>query len=89
MLLLKPDDSPGFFTVMDEDGKHVGRIFESKAAPREAIWFWTIDWFCRRGNGPHQGNTRSRLGATIAFRQAWDAGIAERKVEDAAPQTRP
>jgi hypothetical protein len=55
MLHLKPFDSPGFFVVLSDDGKHVGRIFKSNSAPRERPWLWTIEWFSRRGAGPHEG----------------------------------
>lgn len=75
MLRLKRDREgmPGFYVVALEDGRHVGRIFKSNSAPRDAPWFWTLDWLSRRGPGPHQGNAATREDAMKAFRAAWDA----------------
>jgi hypothetical protein len=72
MLHLRPDDSPRFFVVLSDDGKHLGRIFKSNSAPHDRPWLWTIEWFSRRGGGPHEGFESTREDAMKAFRAAWD-----------------
>jgi hypothetical protein len=73
MLRLKPEGSADFFQVLTEDGRHAGRIFKSNSAPAETPWFWTIEWFSRRGTGPHQGYGATPEAAMMAFRRAWDS----------------
>jgi hypothetical protein len=72
MLQLKRDVRPDVFLVVLESGQPIGRIFLSKAAPRELPWCWTISFFERRGGGPHQGFESTREDSTEGFRAAWD-----------------
>jgi len=72
-LQLKRDDSPDYFLAVLDDGKVAGRIFKSKSAPRELPWCWTISFFERRGEGPHQGFEPTQQQAESVFRSAWDA----------------
>ena len=72
MLFLKSVGGADHFEVVSDD-KHVGRIFKSNSAPRDTPWLWTIEWFSRRGSGPHQGFEPTREDAMRAFRNAWYA----------------
>ncbi len=54
-------------------GRYVGRIFYVGAgAPKEAPWFWGIEFHEWRGSdGPQYGNAANRDAAMKAFRAAW------------------
>ena len=56
------------------EGRHVGRIYKAVShAPREAPWFWGLDFFEWQGSdGPQYGNAATLESAKQAFR----AGIA-------------
>ena len=51
-----------------------GRIYKAVShAPREAPWFWGLDFFEWQGSdGPQYGNAADREAAMKAFRAAWD-----------------
>jgi hypothetical protein len=43
------------------------------SAPREAPWFWGLEFFEWQGSdGPQYGNVANREAAMKAFRTAWD-----------------
>jgi len=56
------------------DGRYVGRIYKAVShAPREAPWFWGLDFFEWQGSdGPQYGNAAKLEAAKQAFRAAWD-----------------
>ena len=56
------------------EGRCVGRIYKAISyAPREAPWFWGLDFFEWQGSdGPRYGNAVDRETAMKAFRAAWD-----------------
>ena len=56
------------------EGRHVGRIYKAVShAPREAPWFWGLDFFEWQGSdGPQYGNVATLEAAKQAFRAAWD-----------------
>jgi hypothetical protein len=51
-----------------------GRIYKAVShAPREAPWFWGLDFFEWQGSDePQYGNVASLEAAKHAFRAAWD-----------------
>jgi hypothetical protein len=76
MLLLKRDPNAHYmesYNVLFE-GRCVGRIYKAIShAPREAPWFWGLDFFEWQGDdGPQYGNVANREAAMKAFRVAWD-----------------
>ena len=56
------------------EGRHVGPHYKAVShAPREAPWFWGLDFFQWQGSDWSQyGNAASREAAMKAFRTAWD-----------------
>ena len=70
---LKRDGDRDCFLAIVDGGKLAGRIFKSKSAPRELPWCWTISFFERHGDGPHQGFEPTQDQAEAAFRAAWDS----------------
>ena len=82
ILILKrnPDaESSESYNVLLE-GRYVGRIFKADAyAPREAPWFWGLQFHEWQGSdGPQYGNA-SREAAMHAFRAAWDRRPAHKE----------
>jgi hypothetical protein len=73
LMLRRGERGEDFYVVELENGEQVGRIFRSHAAPRQIPWCWTIDFFRRRGVGPHQGFEPTREEALAAFRNRWAA----------------
>jgi len=75
-LMLKRDPdavrSEGYNVLFE--GRHVGRIYKAVShAPREAPWFWGLDFFEWQGSdGPQYGNVATLEAAKQAFRAAWD-----------------
>jgi hypothetical protein len=63
------------------EGRHVGRIYKAVShAPREAPWFWGLDFFEWQGSdGPQYGNAATLEAAKQAFRAAWDRRPAHKK----------
>jgi hypothetical protein len=48
--------------------------------PREAPWFWGLDFFESQGSdGPQYGNAINREAAMKAFRAAWDRRPAHKE----------
>jgi hypothetical protein len=75
-LILKRDPNARYtecYNVLSE-GRCVGRIYKAIShAPREAPWFWGLDFFEWQGSdGPQYGNAVNREAAMKAFRAAWD-----------------
>jgi hypothetical protein len=56
------------------EGRHVGRIYKAVShAPREAPWFWGLEFHEWQGSdGPQYGNVATLEAAKQAFRAAWD-----------------
>jgi len=56
------------------EGRHVGRIYKAVShAPREAPWFWGLDFFEWQGSdGPQYGKVATLEAAKQAFRATWD-----------------
>ena len=56
------------------EGRHVGRIYKAIShAPREAPWFWGLEFHEWQGSdGPQYGNVATLAAAKQAFRAAWD-----------------
>ena len=56
------------------EGRYVGRIYKAVShAPREAPWFWGLEFYEWQGSdGPQYGNVASLEAAKQAFRAAWD-----------------
>src|SRR6516162_10059922 len=73
-LILKRDPNARYtesYNVLFE-GRCVGRIYKA-ISPREAPWFWGLDFFEWQGSdGPQYGNAANREAAMKAFRTAWD-----------------
>ena len=63
------------------EGGCVGRIYKAVShAPREAPWFWGLDFFEWQGSdGPQYGNAANREAAKQAFRAAWDRRPAHKQ----------
>jgi hypothetical protein len=63
------------------EGRYVGRIYTAVShAPREAPWFWGLDFFEWQGSdGPQYGHVASLEAAKQAFRAAWDRSWAVRR----------
>src|SRR3974390_2802489 len=55
------------------EGRYVGRIYKAVShAPREAPWFWGLEFHEWQGSdGPHYGHVASLEAAKQAFRAAW------------------
>jgi len=75
-LILKrnPDaDQSESYNVLFE-GRHVGRIYKAVShAPREAPWFWGLEFHeWQDSDGPQYGNVATLEAAKQAFRAAWD-----------------
>ena len=62
------------------EGRYVGRIYKAVShAPREAPWFWGLDFFEWRGSdGPEYGNAATLEAAKQAFRAAWDCRLTHK-----------
>src|SRR3974390_3290057 len=76
MLILKRNPDARYtesYNILFE-GRHVGRIYKAVShAPREAPWFWGLDFFEWQGSdGPQYGNAATLEAAKQAFRAAWD-----------------
>jgi hypothetical protein len=73
-LILKRDPNARYtesYNVLFE-GRCVGRIYKAIShAPREAPWFWGLDFFEWQGIDGY-GNAANREAAMKAFRAAWD-----------------
>jgi len=56
------------------EGRYVGRIYKAVShAPREAPWFWGLEFHEWQGSdGPQYGNVATLEAAKQAFRAAWD-----------------
>jgi hypothetical protein len=76
MLILKRDPDAVRTESYDVffEGRYVGCIFKADAyAPREAPWFWGLEFHEWQGsNGPQYGNVANLEAAEQAFRAAWD-----------------
>ena len=53
------------------DGKVVGRIFVSQAAPRDRQWMWTIAYGHHEDRTPTRGYEATREAAMAAFATSW------------------
>ena len=75
-LILKRDPeakrSEGYDVLFE--ARHGGRIYKAVShAPREAPWFWGLDFHEWQGSdGPQYGQVASREAAKQAYRSAWD-----------------
>src|SRR3974377_797549 len=63
------------------EGRHVGRIYKAIShAPREAPWFWGLDFFEWQGSdGPQYGNAATLEAAKQAFRAAGNRRAAHKR----------
>jgi hypothetical protein len=82
-LILKRDPNARYtesYNVLFE-GRCVGRIYKAIShAPREARWFWGLDFFEWQGSdGPQYGQVASLEAAKQAFRAAWDRRPTHKK----------
>ena len=82
-LILKRDPNARYtesYSVLFE-GRHVGRIYKAIShAPREAPWFWGLDFFEWQGSdGPQYGQVPTLEAAKQAFRTAWDRRPAHKE----------
>jgi len=73
-------DDPESYNVLFE-GRHVGRIYKAIShAPREAPWFWGLEFHEWQGSdGPQYGNVATLEAAKQAFRTAWDRRPAHKE----------
>jgi hypothetical protein len=53
------------------DGKVVGRIFVSQAAPQDRQWMWTIAYGHHEGRAPTRGYEHTHEAAMAAFAKSW------------------
>ena len=53
------------------DGKVVGRIFKSAAAPVGTPWFWTLAYAHLEGHTLTHGYAETREAAMAAFAKSW------------------
>ena len=75
-LILKRDPNARYtesYSVLFE-GRHVGRIYKAIShAPRDAPWFWGLEFHEWQGSdGPQYGQVASLEAAKQTFRAAWD-----------------
>ena len=75
-LILKRDPNARYtesYSVLFE-GRHVGRIYKAIShAPRDAPWFWGLEFHEWQGSdGSQNGNVANLEAAKHAFRAAWD-----------------
>jgi len=63
------------------EGRYVGRMFKADAyAPREAPWFWGLEFHEWQGSdGPQYGNVATLEAAKQTFRAAWDCRPAHKE----------
>jgi len=56
------------------EGRHVGSIYKAVShAPREAPWFWGLEFHEWQGSdGPQYSHVATLEAAKLAFRAAWD-----------------
>jgi len=85
MLILKCNPDAQYtesYNVLFE-GRHVGRIYKAVShAPREAPWFWGLDFFEWQGSdGPQYGNAASQK---LQSRRSAPHGIEGRRRTDIA-----
>ena len=78
-LILKRDPNARYtesYNILFE-GRHVGRIYKAVShAPREAPWFWGLDFFEWQGTDrPQYGNAATLEAAKQAFRACGIAGL--------------
>ena len=68
-------------TTSSFEGRCVGRIYKAIShAPREAPWFWGLEFHEWQGSdGPQYGQVATLETAKQAFRAAWDRRPCERK----------
>ena len=57
------------------EGRCVGRIYKAIShAPREAPWFWGLEFHEWQGcKGPQYGNAEDRATAMAAFKATWES----------------
>ena len=82
-LILKRDPDARYtesYNVLFE-GRHVGRIYKAVShAPREAPWFWGLEFHEWQGSdGPQYGNVATLEAAKKAFRAAWNRRPAHKR----------
>ena len=53
------------------DGRVVGRIFVSQAAPQDRQWMWTIAYGHHEGLAPTRGYEHTHEAAMAAFAKSW------------------
>lgn len=78
-LTLRPNEftQPDFSVVWrDEEGrtKVVGRIYQAWPGGTADYWFWSVDFFHRKGRAePHQGRAESEALVRAAWKACWDS----------------
>jgi hypothetical protein len=71
--------SEGYHVLFE--GRYVGRIYKAVShAPREAPWFWGLEFHEWQGSdGPQYRNVPTLEAAKQAFRAAWDRRPAHKE----------
>ena len=81
------DTSPAFAHLQDwqvlDDGKPVGRLYQRHTgAPPEVIWHWSFTEYVEPRAGLRTSGTAETLDAAkAAFRESWDNGLKQRKLD--------
>lgn len=57
------------------EGKTIGRIYRYTGVGEN--WYWGIDFFVWKNQGPQYGRAPTREAAMAAFREAWDRQEAQ------------
>jgi len=58
-----------------ENGKVVGRIFNSAASPVGSPWMWTLAFGHHEDRTPTHGYEGTHEAAMVAFAKSWRAGV--------------
>jgi hypothetical protein len=78
-LTLRPNEftQPDFDVISREDDGHVrvvGRIYHAWPKLAAGYWFWSVNFFHRRGRSePYQGRAATEAEAREAWRACWQS----------------
>lgn len=79
MLTIRPNEftQPDYDVILRSDDSRarvVGRIYHAWPKLNSGYWFWTVDFFHRKGRAePHQGRAVTEAEAKAAWRACWDS----------------